>query len=222
MCYQPLHNISKLTTLATTASAGAERIQEVLDQAPEVLDRITAYSGPSKLQGHITFEQVVFGYIPGQPILRGITLHIPAGKKVALVGLSGGGKTTLVKLIPRFYEAQWGAVNIDGVDSRLYPLSILRQNISLVLQESVLFEGTIRENIAIGKPGASDAEIMMAAHQAHIHETIMQLPGGYESEVREQGKNFSGGQRQRLAIARAILRDAPILILDEPTASLDV
>lgn len=222
MFYQPLRDLSKLTTLATTASAGAERIEEVLNQAPEVLDQIMAYSGPTKLKGHITFDKVVFGYTPEQPILKGIDLYIPAGRKVALVGLSGGGKTTLVKLIPRFYETQWGSVKIDGVDNRLYPLNILRQNISLVLQESVLFEGTIRENIAIGKPGASDDEIIIAAKQAHIHDTIMQLPAGYESEVREQGKNFSGGQRQRLAIARAILRNAPILVLDEPTASLDV
>jgi ATP-binding cassette subfamily B protein len=222
MLYQPLRDLSKLTTLATTASAGAERIQEVLDQAPEVLDQVTAYTGPEKLRGYVTFENVAFGYVPGQMILQGINLNIPAGRKVALVGLSGGGKTTLVKLIPRFYEVQWGSVKLDGVDNRLYPLDVLRRNISLVLQDSVLFEGTIRENIAIGKPGATDAEIMVAAQQAHIHETIMRLPDGYNSEVREQGKNFSGGQRQRLAIARAILRDAPILILDEPTASLDV
>jgi ABC-type multidrug transport system fused ATPase/permease subunit len=220
--YQPLRDLSKLTTLANAASAGAERIQEVLDQAAEVIETGAPYHGPTKLRGDIVFENVIFGYTPQRPVLKGITLHIPAGKKVALVGLSGGGKTTLIKLIPRFYEIQQGSVKIDGVDNRMYPLNVLRQNVSMVLQDSVLFEGTIRENIEIGRPGASDADIIDAAKKAHMHETIMGLPDGYNTLVREQGKNFSGGQRQRLAIARAILRDGPILILDEPTAALDV
>ncbi|HZR42984.1 MAG TPA: ABC transporter transmembrane domain-containing protein [Ktedonobacteraceae bacterium] len=222
LLYQPIRDISKLTAVATNAAAGAERIQEVLDQAPEVLEYRTPYFGPQKLRGEINFENVVFGYTKGRPVLQGINLHIQAGKKVALVGLSGGGKTTLVKLIPRFYEVQQGHVKIDGMDNRMYPLALLRQNVSMVLQDSVLFEGTIRDNIEIGRPGASDTDIIAAAQKAHIHETIMNLPYGYETKVSEQGKNFSGGQRQRLAIARAILRDAPILILDEPTASLDV
>lgn len=222
LVYQPLRDLAKLTTLANAASAGAERIQEVLDQAPEVIENTAPYYGPTKFSGDIAFENVVMGYTPNRPILKGINLHIAAGKKVGLVGLSGGGKTTLVKLIPRFYEIQQGSVKIDGADSRIYPLSILRQNVSMVLQDSVLFEGTIRENIEIGRPGASEAEIIDAARKAQMHETILNLPEGYNTLVREQGKNFSGGQRQRLAIARAILRDAPILILDEPTASLDV
>lgn len=222
MLYQPMRDISKLANLGSSAAAGAERIQEVLDQAPEVLEQAAPYYGPQKLKGDINFEQVIFGYTPGRPTLNAIDLHIPAGRKVALVGTSGGGKTTLVKLIPRFYEVTQGSVRIDNVDHRIYPLSILRQNISMVLQDSVLFEGTIYENIEIGRPGATMAEIVEAAKKAHIHETILTFADGYETEVREQGKNFSGGQRQRLAIARAILRDAPILILDEPTASLDV
>ncbi len=222
LLYQPMRDLSKLTTLANAAGAGIERIQEVLDQAPEVVESSTPYYGPTKLQGDIVFENVNFSYTPERPVLKGINLHIPAGKRVAMVGLSGGGKTTLVKLIPRFYEVQQGAVKIDGVDSRMYPLGVLRQNVSMVLQDSVLFEGTIRENIDIGKPGSSDDEIMAAAKKAQMHGTIISLPDGYNTLVREQGKNFSGGQRQRLAIARAILRDAPILILDEPTASLDV
>ena len=220
--YQPLRNLSKLAVLITAASSGAERIQEVLDAAPEVVESTQQYYGPTRLKGDIAFENVVFSYSANRPVLKGINLHIPAGRKVALVGLSGGGKTTLVKLISRFYEIQQGSVRIDGVDNRMYPLAILRQNVSMVLQDNVLFEGSIRENIAIGKPGASMEEIIDAARKAYVHDTIMSYPDGYETEVREQGKNFSGGQRQRLAIARAVLRDAPILILDEPTAALDV
>ncbi len=222
LLYQPFRDLSKLTTLANAASAGADRIQEVLNQAPEVVENTAPYFGPRKLHGDISFENVYFGYSPERPIIKGINLQIPAGKKVALVGLSGGGKTTLVKLIPRFYEVQQGSVKVDGVDNRMYPLNVLRQNVSMVLQDSVLFEGTIRENIEIGRPGATDAEIIDAAKKAQMHETIVGLPDGYDTLVREQGKNFSGGQRQRLAIARAILRDAPLLIMDEPTASLDV
>jgi ATP-binding cassette subfamily B protein len=222
LLYQPMRDLSKLTTLASTAASGAERIQEVLDQAPEVLDSTVPYTGPTRLRGDISFENVVFGYSSGQAVLKGLNLHIPAGKKVALVGLSGGGKTTLVKLIPRFYEIQQGSVKIDGTDNRAYPLNFLRQHVSMVLQDSVLFEGTVAENIAIGKPGAPLYEVIEAAKKANIHETIINDLGGYDGGIREQGKNLSGGQRQRMAIARAILRDAPILILDEPTAALDV
>jgi ATP-binding cassette, subfamily B, bacterial len=222
LLYQPFRDLSKLTTLAGSAASGIERIQEVLDQAPEVVDSQAPYYGPAKLRGEISFDNVIFGYVPGRPVLKGINLHITQGKKIALVGLSGGGKTTLVKLIPRFYEIQQGSVRIDGVDNRMYPLHVLRQNVSMVLQDSVLFEGTIRENIEIGKPGANDYEIIEAAKKANIHEMILSDLGGYDGLVREQGKNLSGGQRQRIAIARAILRDAPILILDEPTAALDV
>jgi ATP-binding cassette, subfamily B, bacterial len=222
LLYQPMRDLSKLTALYGTATSGVERIQEVLDQAPEVLESQAPYHGPTKLQGDIRFENVVFGYTREQAVLKGINLHIPAGKKVALVGLSGGGKTTLVKLIPRFYEIQQGAVKVDGVDNRAYPLTVLRQNVSMVLQDSVLFEGTVAENIAIGKPGAPLYEVIEAAKKANIHETIIRDLGGYDGGIREQGKNLSGGQRQRMAIARAILRDAPILILDEPTAALDV
>ncbi|MGZ3581557.1 MAG: ABC transporter transmembrane domain-containing protein [Ktedonobacterales bacterium] len=222
LLYQPMRDLSKLTALTSSASSGIERIQEVLSQEPEVLESRVPYYGPAKLKGDIDFDHVVFGYVPERPVLHDLTLHIPAGRKVALVGLSGGGKTTLVKLIPRFYEAQQGSVRIGGLDNRLYPLSVLRQNVSMVLQDSILFEGTIRDNIAVGKPGATDEEIVQAARRANIHDVIVQELGGYDRRVREQGKDLSGGQRQRMAIARAILRDAPILILDEPTAALDV
>ncbi|HEY0754714.1 MAG TPA: ABC transporter transmembrane domain-containing protein [Ktedonobacteraceae bacterium] len=222
LLYQPMRDLSKLATLASTATAGAERIQEVLDQAPEVLESQTPYHGPTRLRGDISFENVVFSYVPERPILKGINLQLPVGRKVALVGLSGGGKTTLVKLIPRFYEVTQGSLRIDGVDNRMYPLAILRQNVSMVLQDSVLFEGTLAENISIGKPGATMQEVIDAALKANIHHVIVNDLGGYDRMVREQGKDLSGGQRQRVAIARAILRDAPILILDEPTAALDV
>src|SRR5712691_4687760 len=163
LLYQPMRDLSKLTTLASSAGSGAERIQEVLDQAPEVIESTVPYNGPTRLSGDIRFENVVFGYSSGQAVLKGINLHIPAGKKVALVGLSGGGKTTLVKLIPRFYEIQQGSVKIDGTDNRAYPLNVLRRNVSMVLQESVLFEGTIRENIEVGRVGAQMDEVIDAA-----------------------------------------------------------
>lgn len=222
LLYQPMRDLSKLATLASTATAGAERIQEVLDQAPEVLESQTPYHGPTRLHGDISFENVLFGYVPERPVLKGINLQLPVGRKIALVGLSGGGKTTLVKLIPRFYEVTQGSLKIDGVDNRMYPLSVLRQNVSMVLQDSVLFEGTIADNISIGRVGATPQQIMDAAQKANIHHVILNELGGYQRLVREQGKDLSGGQRQRIAIARAILRDAPILILDEPTAALDV
>jgi ATP-binding cassette subfamily B protein len=220
--YQPMRDLSKLMYMATNAASAAERIQELLNQRPEVLEAPTVLPAPSRLRGGIEFSHVVFGYLPGRTVIKGVDLHIEAGEKLALVGLSGSGKTTLVKLIPRFHEPWEGVVRVGGIDNRAYSLTLLRQNISLVLQDSVLFEGTIRDNIAIGRPDASDRDIVVAARKAHMHETIMGLPDHYETHVREQGKNFSSGQRQRLAIARAILRDAPILILDEPTASLDV
>jgi ABC-type multidrug transport system fused ATPase/permease subunit len=220
--YQPMRDLSKLMYMATNAASGAERIQELLNQPPEVGHVPTVVSSRGRLRGGIEYCGVVFGYLPDRPVIKGVDLHIEAGEKLALVGLSGSGKTTLVKLIPRFHDPARGSVRVGGVDNRDYPLTMLRQNISFVLQDSVLFEGTIRDNIALGRPDASDADIVDAARKAHIHETIMTVRDRYEARVREQGKNFSSGQRQRLAIARAILRDAPILILDEPTASLDV
>ncbi len=220
--YQPIRDLSKLMTLATSASSAAERIQEILDQTPEELEIPPTYQGSRRLSGAITYEEVFFSYDPdGNLVLKGISLNIPAGRKIALVGLSGSGKTTLTNLLPRFYEVpkNRGTIKIDGIDIRQYPLAVLRQNVSVVLQESILFEGTIRENIKIGRPDATEEEMVKAAEQACIHETIMKRPQGYDTKI--SGKDLSGGQRQRLAIARAILRNAPIIIMDEPTAALD-
>jgi ATP-binding cassette subfamily B protein len=222
MLYQPMRNVSKLANVASMVSSGTERLQEILNQTKEVNKQPGFHGEPVDVRGDITYEDVFFGYTEGQAVLKGIHLHIPAGRKIALVGLSGSGKTTLVNLLLRFYEIEQGCIKIDGVDIREFTLTSLRQHVSLMSQDSVLFEGTIRENIAIGRSGADLEQIIDAAEKAHIHETIMRMPLGYETLVREQGKNFSCGQRQRLAIARAILRDTPILLLDEPTASLDV
>ena len=222
LLYQPMRDLSKLATLASTASSGAERIQAVLDQPPEALGEPRHRRHARRMRGEISFRDVHFGYEPHRPVLAGIGFDVPAGGRLALVGLSGSGKTTTVKLIPRFYDVWSGSVEIDGTDTRAYPLHVLRNNVSMVLQDAVLFEGTIRDNIALGRPEASDADILHAARQAHIDNTIAAMPNGYASQVREHGKNLSSGQRQRIAIARAILRDAPILIVDEPTANLDV
>src|SRR5436305_843944 len=223
--YQPMRNLAKLTTLSTSAAAAATRIEEVMEEQTEVLEVPPSYKGPTRLRGDIAYEDIYFCYGQSGPlVLKGVNLHIPTGKKVALVGLSGSGKTTLTNMLPRFYDTLpgWGSVKIDGVDINQYPLSILRQNISIVLQDSILFDGTIRDNIKIGRPTATDKEMIQAAEQACIHETIMKKPGGYDAKIINQGKNLSGGQRQRIAIDRAILRGAPIIILDEPTAALDV
>ncbi|MBV9025089.1 MAG: ABC transporter ATP-binding protein [Streptomycetaceae bacterium] len=225
--YQPMRDLSKLTLLASTAAAAVGRIQEIFDQPLEERPSLRRAplewsQAPSRVRGDITYRGVVFGYEPGRPVLHGIDLEIPAGTRLALVGLSGSGKTTMTRLLPRFYEPWQGSLTVDGVDVRDYPLDRLRSNIAVVPEDSILFEGSVRDNIALGCPDATEEQIVTSARQACIHETIVRLPGGYEAEVREMGKNFSRGQRQRIAIARAILRDAPILILDEPTTNLDV
>jgi ABC-type multidrug transport system fused ATPase/permease subunit len=220
--YQPMRNLSKLMLLASTGASAAERIQEVLDQPWEEREPAEPYAGPSELRGSVVYQGVVFGYEEGRPVLHGIDLEVPTGRRVALVGLSGSGKTTLVRLLPRFYDRWEGTITVDGVDINAYPRDILRRNIGFVLQDSVLFEGTIRENIVLDREDATEEQVVAAAKDACIHDTILSTPGGYDAQVREHGKNFSSGQRQRIAIARAFLRDAPILILDEPTANLDV
>jgi len=199
---------------------GAERIAEVMSARSDVTDREGARA-ISGLKGDIEFRDVSFEYEAGRPVLSHINLAIKPGEKVAIVGATGAGKSTLVSLIPRFYDPIEGEVRIDGEDIRSYTLQSLREQISLVLQDQLLFSGTIRENIAFGRPRASDEEIVAAAVAANADEFIQQLPDGYETLVAERATTLSGGQKQRIAIARAILRNAPIILLDEPTTGLD-
>jgi subfamily B ATP-binding cassette protein MsbA len=218
--YSPMKALSRLSYSFNKASVGAERIAEVMGVRREVTDRKGA-RWASGLEGRIEFHDVSFAYDAGQTVLSHVTLAVAPGERVAIVGPSGAGKSTLVSLVPRLYDPTAGAVRIDGVDLRDYTVQSLREHISLVLQDAMLFRATVRDNIAFGRPGASDAEIAAAAVTANAHEFIDQLPDGYDTLVGERGTTLSGGQKQRIAIARAILRNAPILILDEPTSSLD-
>ena len=218
--YAPMKGLARFSVEVDRASVAAERIAEVMLIRSDVADQPGARK-VSHLAGRIEFRDAWFGYEPSQPVLSNINLAIAPGEKVAIVGATGAGKSTLVSLIPRFYDPSRGEVRIDGQDIRNYALQSLREQISLVLQDSLLFSGSIRENIAFGFPGASDEQIVAAAVTANADEFIQRLPEGYETNVAERGTTLSGGQKQRVAIARAILRDAPILLLDEPTSSLD-
>src|SRR2546425_1302912 len=218
--HPPMKGLARSSYLFSKASVGAERIAEVMRARSDVTDRPGART-VSGLKGEIELRDVSFEYEAGRPVLSHVNLVIARGEKVAIVGATGVGKSTLVSLIPRFYDPTDGEVRIDGEDIRDYTLQSLREQISLVLQDQLLFSGTIRENIAFGRPGAGDEEIAAAAVTANADEFIHRLPEGYEALVSERGTTLSGGQKQRIAIARAILRDAPILILDEPTTGLD-
>jgi len=218
--YFPVNRISEMNTVLHNSLAAIERIFEVFDTAPEVTERPKARRLP-RLKGEIAFEHVDFGYTPERLILSGIDLRIRAGEVVALVGPSGAGKTTLVQLIPRFYDPTAGRVLADGIDLREVTLRSLRGQIGIVAQDTILFSGTVRENILYGKPDASDEELLAVARAAHVEEFIADLPEGYDTLLGERGTKLSGGQRQRLAIARAFLIDPRILILDEATSALD-
>ena len=218
--YSPLRQMGKFSNTLTRASASAERVADLLGTAPAIVDSPTARSIP-RLQGAITFQQVRFSYTQKRSALQNISFHIFPGAMVALVGHSGAGKSSILHLIQRFYDPQEGQILIDGRDIRDFTLSSLRQQIALVPQEPMLFRASVRENIAYGRPWASEAEIIAAAQQAYADEFIRRLPQGYDTILEEHGVGLSGGQRQRLAIARAILRQAPLLLLDEPTVGLD-
>ena len=221
MLYEPLEILSFTAGNMQGAAARARRVYEVLDTLPDIADEPGATLLPGPACGRIVFENVSFRYPGGPPVLSNVSLAIPAGARVALVGPSGAGKSTLAGMVVRFYDPTSGRITLDGHDIRTLQLSSLRRNFALVLQEPMLFDVTVRENIAYGRPAATAAQIRAAARSAGADEFIEQLPSGYDTRVGGQGQLLSLGQRQRIAIARAFLRDAPILILDEPTSSLD-
>jgi subfamily B ATP-binding cassette protein MsbA len=218
--YKPMKDLSKMADTLSKAAVSFERIGEILGIERQVRDLPGARPAPP-LNGRIEFEHVQFGYTPDQLVLRDVNLVVEPGQRVALVGLTGCGKSTLIGLIPRLYDTLGGTISIDGRNIRGYTLESLRRQVSFVLQEAVLFHATVAQNIAYGKPAATREEIVRAARLANADEFITRMPQGYDTMIGERGDTLSGGQRQRIAIARAIIRDAPILFLDEPSASLD-
>ncbi|MFN2577380.1 MAG: ABC transporter ATP-binding protein [Pyrinomonadaceae bacterium] len=218
--YKPMRELSKMTDTISKADVGWERIREVLENETQVRDLPGAKTAP-RFKGKIEFDHVRFEYNSNQSVLDDVSLKIEPGQLAALVGPTGAGKTTIVSLLPRFYETNAGEIRIDGQDIRSFKQKSLREQISFVLQDSLLFRATVAQNIAYGKPDATHEEIVRAAHLANADEFIDQMPDGYETMIGERGVTLSGGQRQRITIARAIIRDSPILILDEPSAGLD-
>ena len=219
--YQPVRNLGTAWEAIQGALAGADRVADLLEEAPEILNRPGAETSRGRAVGTITFQDVSFAYNQDDTVLEGIDLEIPAHQVVALVGPTGVGKSTMVSLIPRFYDVTTGAILLDGRDIRSITLESLRSQISIVLQDVFLFHGTVRENILFGRPDASEQEVITAARIANAHGFITALPDGYDTLIGERGVKLSGGQKQRLSIARAVLKDAPILILDEATSSVD-
>ena len=219
--YQPVAGLATLMENMQQSMAGAERVFTILDTEPGIKDRPGARD-IENCRGKVQFEDVEFSYENGEKVLDGISFTVEPGKMLALVGPTGVGKTTMTQLISRFYEPQKGHILLDGTDIMDLTVSSLRRNISPVLQDTFLFNGTVSENIAYADPDATMDQIVAAAKAAYIHDDIMQMPDGYDTKVGERGVKLSGGQKQRIAIARAVLRKSPIIILDEATASVDV
>jgi len=221
MFYQPIRNLGTSWENIQESMAGFDRISELLTEQPDVSSPRQPIPLPKQIKGHVQMENVSFGYLEDEIILQNINLDIPGSNVVALVGPTGVGKSTLVSLIPRFYDVTTGSIKLDGTDIRELDVEALRHNISIVLQDVFLFHGTVRENLLFGKPDAAEEEIIAAAEVANAHDFITELPEGYDTLIGERGVKLSGGQRQRISIARAVLKDSPILILDEATSSVD-
>ncbi len=219
--YMPLQRLTDMAAVIANAGAAIDRIFDIFDITPDIADADGAIALPAKIEGHVELRNVSFGYDPDVPILKGLNLDIKPGEVIAFVGPSGAGKSTLVNLVPRFYDVTGGEILVDGQNIADVKVKSLRNNIGMVLQDNILFTGTIKENILYGRPGATDEEIVEAAVAANAHHFIEALPDGYETEIGERGTKLSGGQKQRLAITRAFLRDPRILILDEATSALD-
>jgi subfamily B ATP-binding cassette protein MsbA len=218
--FQPVRDLGQMTNTFAQVAVGFERVLAVCD-ADKVIPEHPAPADAPPFRGEIVFEHVAFGYDPALPVLRDISFTISPGHMVGIVGPTGSGKSSLASLIPRFRDPDAGRITIDGVDICDYKLRQLRSQIGFVLQDTVLLRGTVRDNIAFGRPDATDDEIVAAAKLANAHEFITRMPDGYDSPIGDRGLTLSGGQRQRIGIARALIRDNPILILDEPTAALD-
>ena len=218
--FKPVLDLATMTNSIAQAAVAVERVQSII-LADQMIPEAPNATEPAPFKGEIIFEKVAFAYQPDTPVLKEISFTIEPGQFVGFVGATGGGKSTAASLIPRFYDPTAGRILVDGVDVRAYKLKALRSQVGVVLQDTVLFQGTIADNIAYGRPGATRQEVIQAARDADAHEFIAQMPRGYDSSVGERGLTLSGGQRQRIGIARALIRNAPILILDEPTAALD-
>ena len=218
--FKPVKDLASMTSAIAQTTVALERIQKIL-AADDIISERADATDPGRVKGAITLEHVAFSYGDGAPVLRDVSFTIEAGQVVGVVGPTGSGKSTVLSLIPRFYDPTAGRILIDGTDVSTFKLAALRAQVGFVLQETVLFRGTIRENIAYGRTGASDEEIIAAAKLANADEFISRMPHGYDSVVGERGDTLSGGQRQRIGIARAVIRNSPIMILDEPTAALD-
>jgi subfamily B ATP-binding cassette protein MsbA len=218
--FTPIKNISKFSNIVSQSIGAGERVYEIIDAPVEIKERPDPVE-LNECQGHVTFENVSFSYKEGEPVLNNISLSVQPGEVVALVGPSGSGKTTIVNLIARFYDVQSGVIKVDGCDIRDFSLASLRRNIGLVPQETLLFSGSVAENLRLGRLDASDEEVVEAARLANAATFIQAMPDGFDSHIGERGVNLSGGQGQRIALARAFLKDPPILILDEATSALD-